>query len=147
MRGHNRKHIKKKPFQCPLCHHAFYFESTLKNHLKIHTREKTFKCNLCPSAFTNKGGLDMHKMMTHYGEKPFKCRFCSKSFVYQNAMIMHERKHTEEANLTGEKVLNCDLGSFAFARADDLARQINCQIHTGERPYKCNQRIICWFNG
>ncbi|XP_034826315.1 zinc finger protein Paris-like [Maniola hyperantus] len=93
-------------------------------------QKRNFVCNVCNRVLANKNTYD-HHMQRHQGCR-YICEHCGKGFPILNELQMHQvTKHG-----TGP-YLQCSQCHFKAPRKLDLIEHI--RLHTGERPYTCDQ--------
>ncbi|XP_055380523.1 zinc finger protein OZF-like [Condylostylus longicornis] len=119
-----------KVYQCKVCHETFGNDQKrqYRNHRDRAHKEK-IPCLLCDKTFRSKYYLDAH-MKTHSGVKEFSCSQCSAAFYSKTSLSEHVRK----THLTPK--VACRFCNKLF-RAQGI--QIHERIHTGEKPFICEQ--------
>ena len=136
----NYHHIWKqhpKSFKCDQCSAAFNSKNYLKYHIKvIHCTTRDYHCHVCPKSFKSTDGLRCHLKFTHADSNAFKCDKCDKTFKTPAGMRRHKTRHLAVI----PKRFVCTVCEKAFVEKDKLNMHMN--IHTGNKPFKCN---ICDF--
>ncbi|KAA0712853.1 Zinc finger transcription factor [Triplophysa tibetana] len=97
-------------------------------------RERTRRhvaCDLCGKVFRDVYHLNRHKL-SHSGEKPYACPVCGLRFKRKDRMSYHVRSHDGSVG----KPYVCQSCGKGFSRPDHLNGHIK-QVHTTERPHKC----------
>ncbi|XP_055308317.1 gastrula zinc finger protein XlCGF57.1-like [Sitodiplosis mosellana] len=118
-----------KRHKCSLCYYTTDIKTHLNNHMLKHTGERPFPCSVCQKRFTRKQNLQSH-MKTHVDEFLFSCAICSQGF-HRSEKGEHE---------TGCKIRHyeCHLcKEFSTLHKTKLKRHL--LVHTGERPFECDQ--------
>ncbi|XP_029438371.1 zinc finger protein 408 [Rhinatrema bivittatum] len=118
-----------KVYKCTICERDLANPSSLRNHMRLHTGEKPYICPYCGKDFRQKSNLRGH-LRLHTGEKPYKCQFCSDAFPQMPELRRHLISHTGEAHLC--TICGKELKDPHTLRAHE-------RLHTGERPFKCEQ--------
>ncbi|XP_030056725.1 zinc finger protein 408 isoform X2 [Microcaecilia unicolor] len=118
-----------KIYKCAICERELANPSSLRNHMRLHTGEKPYICPYCGKDFRQKSNLRGH-LRLHTGEKPYKCQFCGDAFPQMPELRRHLISHTGEAHLC--TICGKELKDPHTLRAHE-------RLHTGERPFKCEQ--------
>lgn len=90
---HQRRHTRKKTYECPDCGKSLRSSGSFKSHQRIHTGERPYGCSYCTKSFNQSIHLERHQKV-HTGEKPFECPECGRSFSRKDTLIKHQRTHT-----------------------------------------------------
>uniref|UniRef100_A0A6B0V432 Putative c2h2-type zn-finger protein n=1 Tax=Ixodes ricinus TaxID=34613 RepID=A0A6B0V432_IXORI len=90
--AHERKHTRKRPFNCHVCQRAFSQDATSQVHMRTHTGEKPFRCNVCHKVFAQSSYLLSHRR-AHTGERPYQCSTCGKAFARTSSLCDHNSRH------------------------------------------------------
>ncbi|KAJ8414066.1 hypothetical protein AAFF_G00066640 [Aldrovandia affinis] len=102
-------------------------------------RERTRRhvgCDICGKVFRDVYHLNRHKL-SHSGEKPYACPVCGLRFKRKDRMSYHVRSHDGSVG----KPYVCQSCGKGFSRPDHLNGHIK-QVHTSERPHKCQAHPI-----
>ncbi|KYO31676.1 POZ-, AT hook-, and zinc finger-containing protein 1 isoform B [Alligator mississippiensis] len=92
---------------------------------------KQVACEICGKIFRDVYHLNRHKL-SHSGEKPYSCPVCGLRFKRKDRMSYHVRSHDGSVG----KPYICQSCGKGFSRPDHLNGHIK-QVHTSERPHKC----------
>ncbi|NWX14992.1 ZN408 protein, partial [Aegotheles bennettii] len=158
-KAHVLAHRGMRPFQCPQCDKAYRTKRELQEHQVLHTcpASSGCRCAMCGRHLANPGSLLNH-MRLHMGERPYASPYCNKDFRQQSNLREHLRLHT------GEKPYKYRFCSDAFPKLPELRRHLishtgeahlctvcgkalrdphtlraHERLHTGERPFCCEQ--------
>nr|XP_060641287.1 POZ-, AT hook-, and zinc finger-containing protein 1 isoform X1 [Anolis sagrei ordinatus] len=96
---------------------------------------KQVACEICGKIFRDVYHLNRHKL-SHSGEKPYSCPVCGLRFKRKDRMSYHVRSHDGSVG----KPYICQSCGKGFSRPDHLNGHIK-QVHTSERPHKCQQEM------
>ncbi|XP_042335069.1 POZ-, AT hook-, and zinc finger-containing protein 1 isoform X2 [Sceloporus undulatus] len=96
---------------------------------------KQVACEICGKIFRDVYHLNRHKL-SHSGEKPYSCPVCGLRFKRKDRMSYHVRSHDGSVG----KPYICQSCGKGFSRPDHLNGHIK-QVHTSERPHKCQQEV------
>ncbi|XP_058974449.1 zinc finger protein 275-like [Musca domestica] len=128
---HTNRHMGIKNFQCELCDKSFSFKFAMKQHMRIHTGDLNYLCTLCGKKFYRPSNLRQH-MQRHGDDKPYSCPHCPKRFKCPSDRYIHLMSHQQGKNHV------CSTCGARFSRVDTLHQHVKV-LHSGEKPYKCDQ--------
>ncbi|XP_055370924.1 zinc finger protein ZFP2-like [Condylostylus longicornis] len=123
---------KDKLKKCSYCPKVFQKLINLEKHEERH--KKIQICEYCGKLFENQKAKYQQHLRSHTGEKPFACPICSNAFTTRGNLNHHKSTcHSDERPFICTWP-NCEKG---FKK--DRQRVWHERIHTGEKPYQCEQ--------
>ena len=148
-------HRVKNP--CDQCGKVYNSESQLKEHAQY--CGVTIMCDQCPAEFKFKRSLENHVEGEHKKQLNFKCKLCNSKFSISSNLGSHERNHSMPyvvCNECGKTLRNksslrihklyhsnphlpCTWQGCSRTFKVERDRVIHNRIHTGEKPFKCDQ--------
>lgn len=148
-------------FECGICNVAFKSKRGLSLHVVEHGVAISLDCDICGRKLKDKTSLERH-VLRHMNDRPHKCHLCDQSFVFANELASHieyhnpenhkfecskcDRKYFFKRSLVAHLARNhkervrdqvctvCDKRFF-----DLTALRKHSLIHTGEKPYECQE--------
>ncbi|OXA54477.1 zinc finger protein 211-like [Folsomia candida] len=115
---------------------TFSSSTGFDQHMMVHRGEKRYQCDICEARFVIKISLENHRR-THTGERPFSCPHCEYAFKTKRNLSNHIQKIDTPGYIAPirHRCSHCEKGFEIGAQLEAHVRQ----VHTGERPFACDQ--------
>ena len=136
-----------KPFKCSYCGKAFSTKINLYSHTQIHTGGKLFECSNCDKAFSHKQSLNRHIRKLHTGGKTINSNVANGRHIPNTAIsntdkcdsipTVQSKIYLSTPIAESPKTSKCEICHQIFSSIQILLNHLT--IHTGERPYDCDQ--------
>ena len=131
---HIRTHDEPK-HACEICGKAFRKISEVEEHVKVlHTKELEFRCDQCFKSYPSRDSLKGHVKKVHNFSRNFQCEKCPKAFKANKDLVSHDKRVHLKL-----RPFACSFAGCGIAFATNVDRGIHERIHTGEKPYKCEE--------
>ncbi|XP_031633576.1 zinc finger protein 786-like [Contarinia nasturtii] len=120
---------KYRRFECYLCPHQCFDKGHLNQHMQLkHWGQKLFDCAVCEKRFGRKGDLKKH-LATHAKPSPFRCAKCYRLFSKEGDRKAHEER-------CHRRLQQCYLCKDLKTDSRQLKLHM-LNYHTGEKPFPC----------
>ena len=131
---HHIKYYHEAKHGCEICGEVFRSAEQVEDHVKVvHTKELEFRCDQCFKTCPSRVGLASH-MKSHNESRPFHCEKCPKAFKSNCDLVNHDKRvHLKLRPFV------CSFEGCDKAFADKLETRVHERIHTGEKPFKCDE--------
>lgn len=131
---HHIKYYHEAKHGCEICGEVFRSAEQVEDHVKVvHTKELEFRCDQCFKTCPSRVGLASH-MKSHNESRPFRCEKCPKAFKSNCDLVNHDKRVHLKL-----KPFVCSFEGCGKAFADNIETRVHERIHTGEKPYKCDE--------
>ena len=133
------QHALKSRYICRVCGFYNYTEINLKLHtVQVHMKgTKEYECPHCPYKSTNNSTFSAH-VRNHNTAASYVCEECGKECSTPQSLSTHRRSHMP----TSSFAYSCTFCPKRFPHVSLL--QIHERVHTGEKPFQCNDCGQCF---
>lgn len=135
----DNQHALKSRYICRVCGFYNYTEINLKLHtVQVHMKgTKEYECPHCPYKSTNNSTFSAH-VRNHNTAASYVCEECGKECSTPQSLSTHRRSHMP----TSSFAYSCTFCPKRFPHVSLL--QIHERVHTGEKPFQCNDCGQCF---
>jgi len=132
-------HADKSRYICRVCGFYNYTEINLKLHtVQVHMKgTKEYECPHCPYKSTNNSTFSAH-VRNHNSVASYVCEECGKECSTPQSLSTHRRSHMPASSFP----YSCNFCPKRFPHVSLL--QIHERVHTGEKPFQCNDCGQCF---
>jgi len=132
-------HAEKSRYVCRVCGFYNYTEINLKLHtVQVHMKgTKEYECPHCPYKSTNNSTYSAH-VRNHNTAASYVCEECGKECSTPQSLSTHRRSHMPSSSFP----YSCNYCPKRFPHVSLL--QIHERVHTGEKPFQCNDCGQCF---
>jgi len=133
------QHALKSRYICRVCGFYNYTEINLKLHtVQVHMKgTKEYECPHCPYKSTNNSTFSAH-VRNHNSAASYVCEECGKECATPQSLSTHRRSHQPTSTFP----YACTYCPKRFPHVSLL--QIHERVHTGEKPFQCNDCGQCF---
>lgn len=130
---HIRRHEKDFDFVCETCGKGFLCNATYQEHVEAHNGIKKFTCHICNKKFLFKRYLHVHLKLNHKNtDEVYECHVCKRNFTFKKSLVRHLSLIHNVGKSTN---VTCNVCNKVVANPYNL--KMHLRIHTGERPFVC----------
>eukprot|EP00092_Neocalanus_flemingeri_P020777 GFUD01022513.1.p1 GENE.GFUD01022513.1~~GFUD01022513.1.p1 ORF type:complete len:752 (+),score=238.67 GFUD01022513.1:33-2288(+) len=133
------QHALKSRYICRVCGFYNYTEINLKlHHVQVHMKgTKEYECPHCPYKSSNNSTFSAH-VRNHNSAASYVCEECGKECATPQSLSTHRRSHQPTSSFP----YACTYCPKRFPHVSLL--QIHERVHTGEKPFQCNDCGQCF---